>query len=192
MSDIDVERSRERYDFVESLQDGHQQLLRKAFLSLWLALQVYTSHQINRLIKWVGVCRMKLLDFPLVLTCWLKPWKPWHSLFFWFRSHLVIFGPGPMQGLHREFFARMYRECLNQLESVVMPEIVENYTIFVCTALLVPELLQFIICKMVTAAILDLGFRMIPTLYNNRSSRLVMPNLVENDISFVCLGHLVR
>ena len=91
---IDVERSRERYDFVESLQDGHQQLLRKAFLSLWLALQVYTSHQINRLIKWVGVCRMKLLDFPLVLTCWLKPWKPWHSLFFWFRSHLVILALG--------------------------------------------------------------------------------------------------
>jgi hypothetical protein len=87
-----------------------------------------------------------------------------------------------MQGLHSEFFARMYRECLNQLESVEMPEIVENYTIFVCTALLVPELLQFIICKMATAAISDLGFRMIPTLYNNRSSRLVMPNLVENDI----------
>ena len=56
---------------------------------------------------------------------------------------------------------------------------------------MVPELSHFIIFKMATAAILDLEIRMISKLYNYHSSGFVMPELVENDISFVRLGHLV-
>ena len=45
--------------------------------------------------------------------------------------------------------------------------------------------------KMATAAILDLEVRMIPKLYNYHSSGFVMPEIVENNIALVRLGHLV-
>ena len=44
---------------------------------------------------------------------------------------------------------------------------------------------------MATAAILDLEVRMIPKLYSYHSSGFVMPEIVANDISFVCAAHLV-
>ena len=72
-----------------------------------------------------------------------------------------------------------------------MPEVVENDTLFVLIAHLVPELLHFIIFKMATAAILHLEVRMIPKLYSYHSSGFVMPEIVANDISFVCVAHLM-
>ena len=44
---------------------------------------------------------------------------------------------------------------------------------------------------MATAAILDLEVRMIPELYNHHFSGFVIPELVENNISFVRVGRLV-
>ena len=70
-----------------------------------------------------------------------------------------------------------------------MPEIVGNDTLFVLIALLVPQLSHFKFSRWRSAAILDFEVKMVP--YNYHSSVFAMPDIVEKDISFVRLGHLV-
>ena len=72
-----------------------------------------------------------------------------------------------------------------------MPDLVEKDISFVRLGHLVPELLQFMFFEMASAAILDLEVKMVSKPYNYHSSVFVMPDLVEKDISFVRLGHLV-
>ena len=72
-----------------------------------------------------------------------------------------------------------------------MPDIVEKDISFVHLCHLMPELLQFMFFKMASAAILDLEVKMAPKPYNYHSSAFVMSDIVEKDISFVHLGHLV-
>ena len=79
----------------------------------------------------------------------------------------------------------------NHSSGFVMPELVQNDTSFVLVAHLMPEILHFMFFKMALAAILDLEVRMIPKLYNNHSSGFVMPELVQNDTSFVLVAHLM-
>ena len=54
-----------------------------------------------------------------------------------------------------------------------------------------PELIWKLCFKMAKEAILDLEVNMVPKLYNFHSSVLSMSEIVENDISFVHLGHMV-
>ena len=73
----------------------------------------------------------------------------------------------------------------------VMPNLLRNDISFVCLGHLVPELMKVMSSKMVKVAILDLEVKMVPKPYNYHSSVFVMPDIVEKDISFVRLGHLV-
>ena len=72
-----------------------------------------------------------------------------------------------------------------------MPDIVEKDISFVRLGHLVPEPMKVSFSRWLPAAILDLEVKMVPQPYNNHSSVFVMPDIVEKDISFVRLCHLV-
>ena len=67
----------------------------------------------------------------------------------------------------------------------------KNDTSFILVAHLMPEILHFMFFRMALTAILDLEVRMIPKLFNNHSSGIVMPELVKKDTSFVLVAHLM-
>ena len=70
-----------------------------------------------------------LLDSPrLVLTCWRKTLKTLAQSVILVLVSLGHLLPWPMRGLNHDFFEHLYRDCSNKLLSVVMPDIVENYT----------------------------------------------------------------
>lgn len=101
-----------------------------------------------------------LLDSPrLVLTCWRKTLKTLAQSVLLVLVSLGHLLPWPMRGLNHDFFEHLYRDCSNKLLSVNARNSGKLHTSVCGQGITYMYNTNF---KMVMAAILDSGFRMIP------------------------------